>query len=84
MSPNPARSETTVRFALDTTRNVRVVVATADGRVVRELFSGSLESGAHEVTWDGLDASGTTTAPGVYFVEMSGGALASTKLVRVR
>jgi flagellar hook assembly protein FlgD len=55
------------------------------GRRVRRLFTGSLEAGPHDVTWDGRDEQGHAVAMGIYWVRIETGSEAATrKIVRVR
>jgi len=38
---------------------------------VRRLIDGTVEAGAHEVHWDGRDASGADVASGIYFCRLA-------------
>jgi flagellar basal-body rod modification protein FlgD len=55
---------------------VDIDVLDGQGRVVRQLTTGSAPAGTSAVTWDGLDASGSRLSAGTYFyrVSASGGA----------
>ena len=66
--PNPTRSG--VRFDLTTPRAADAEIALYDaaGRLVRSVFRGPLEAGAHGFHWDGKGASGQTAAAGLYFL----------------
>ena len=78
-SPNPFRGRTTLEFALPEAGAVRLSLFAADGRRLRELASGTMEAGGHQLA---LPTEGL--APGVYFGELSvGGHVIRTKLVRV-
>lgn len=61
VSPNPARAATGARLAvsLPASGTVDVSVYDASGRLLRTIFSGTLDAGAHEFAWD--------AAPGIYF-----------------
>jgi flagellar hook assembly protein FlgD len=42
------------------------------GRQVRRLAHGTYTAGAHDLAWDGRDASGRPMAPGVYLARLKG------------
>lgn len=56
-----------VRLGSTTAPEVSAVVASADGRVVRNLYSGTLRDSV-DVRWNGLDASGNTPPAGRYAI----------------
>lgn len=62
-----------LQFGLPSAGNVSVRVYDVRGALVRELASGTYESGWHHVKWDGTGASGAPAQPGVYFVQASMG-----------
>ncbi len=85
--PNPAPSagHARIAYSLAAAGHVRVAVLDAQGRRVATLRDGEEAAGPHELTWDGLSASGTPTAPGIYFVQVRTPAgTRASKLVRVR
>jgi flagellar hook assembly protein FlgD len=43
------------------------------GREVRSLASGSFDAGAHEIQWDGTDATGAKVASGLYYYRLTSG-----------
>jgi len=84
-SVNPFTAATSLRFTLPVGDEVTLDVIDVEGRRVRRLASGTLAAGRHEVSWDGRDAAGRRTAPGVYVVNLRTGATTtSTKVVRAR
>jgi hypothetical protein len=66
-TPNPFSTETEISFNVRGAGQVRVEVYTLEGRLVRTLVDRSMESGSHDVRWDGKDASGRDVASGVYY-----------------
>ena len=68
--PNPFRSKGTLHFELARPGSARLEILGVDGRLVRELVSRRLDSGAHHVPWDGRDGSGRRVASGVYLVRL--------------
>ncbi len=71
-SPNPFRSRTALHFTLEHEPGgdvpVQVLVYDARGRLVRDLYSGSLPAGPHSVEWDGLDSYGRPSPSGIYML----------------
>jgi hypothetical protein len=86
-SPNPFSPGTELRFALSNSASqerVSLVVIDAAGRQVRTLVDGTLDSGYHQVAWDGKDDSGRDTASGLYFAVLrSADGSISSKLTRL-
>jgi plastocyanin len=74
--PNPFNAETTVRFILPESRNIRVAVYDASGREAAVLFDGPAHSGTHEVRFDG-----SALASGVYVVRLQAGGFTGMKRV---
>ena len=68
--PNPFNPVTTLRFTLDESGQVSLVVYDVKGRVVRTLHNGPLGPGLHERKWDGRDNHGQRVATGVYFYRL--------------
>lgn len=68
--PNPAHGSATLRFSLARAGEARLEVLDASGRRVRTLEQGTLAAGAHEVRWDGRDAAGHATSPGLYWARL--------------
>jgi hypothetical protein len=71
--PNPTTGEVTVRLVLTRTTVVSARVFDLAGRLVQTMSSSELHPGEHVVNWDGLTASGTRAASGVYFIRLETG-----------
>ena len=83
--PNPMYASAAVSFSLSKRGSVTLEVLDLQGRRVRSLVHGMLESGPHLLEWDGHGDDGTSVGAGVYFVRMEAeGRSLSHKLVRVR
>jgi hypothetical protein len=89
--PNPFNPSVTIVVAPPgaTARNagscVTLGLYTADGRIVRTLFDGRMNSGGGRFVWDGTDGGGNDVASGVYFaVAETGGGTFRSKIVLVR
>ena len=72
-APNPFRTATTIRYALDEAADVRMEIVDVQGRSVRALDDGWSNTGAHEITWDGTDAAGLSLPAGLYIVRLQVG-----------
>jgi len=84
VTPNPSAGPMTLQFSLAKSQVVEVQVFDVAGRTVRALFAGEMETGAHQMEWDGLDNSGARSNRGIYFIRVRSNGLAlTTKVVRV-
>ena len=78
--PNPVRSATTLHYTLATAADVRLIVADALGRTVRQINLGARPAGAGEVS---VQAAGL--APGMYVVRLAAaGRTAEARIVVAR
>jgi hypothetical protein len=66
--PNPSQECLTVGFAMHAAGRASLEIYDLAGRLVATLFSGTLESGEHSVSWDRSGDAGAP--PGVYFVRL--------------
>jgi hypothetical protein len=64
--PNPTRGPATLTLDLPRTVHGTLTIHDAAGRLVRELRSGVIPAGRHEIEWDGRDEGGSRVAAGVY------------------
>lgn len=71
--PNPFNPRTTLRLELPARTDVRVTVLDVKGRVVVELFDGSLGPGEHRFPWWGEDRRRRPVPSGVYFARVVAG-----------
>lgn len=84
-SPNPSRGPAYLRFSLAAGDEIKVTVIDPAGRLVRQVWSGPLPAGEHQVTWDGRDEAGSPVSRGVYFARVhSRAATGNTKIIRLR
>jgi hypothetical protein len=80
--PNPFNPRTTIAYDLPRDAVVTLVVHDVNGRRVRTLRSGVMESaGRHEAVWNGRDDGGRPVGSGVYLVRLAGGG--STQVQRL-
>ena len=65
--PNPFNPATTIPLAVpDGAKNVDLTIYNVIGQPMRQVWTGPLAAGEHELTWDGRDAQGQPVATGVY------------------
>ncbi len=69
-TPNPFSAGTTIRYAVPERAEVRIEIFDLQGRRVVVLVNGSIDAGYHDVSWNGVDASGRPAISGVYFARM--------------
>jgi hypothetical protein len=83
--PNPSGGNTTLEFTVPTKRDATVRIYDVSGRLVREVFTGSLPAGVHRRAWDGRDVGGNQVMPGLYFVRAKMGDVEYRRtIVRIR
>jgi hypothetical protein len=85
--PNPFRTTTAIRFVIPSGVPAQYDLRVFDvaGRIVRVLGEGPIDSGLHELTWDGRDAAGVEASSGIYFYQLIVDGEASTgKMVILR
>ena len=80
-SPNPFNPSTTVRFSLRQPGKVSLTIYDILGRTIRKLIDGNLESGVHDVSFDGHDDRGRPLASGIYLARLSG--VSQTKTLKM-
>jgi len=76
--PNPFNPTTTIDYALPSPSKVEIAVFGIDGRCIRQIVSGVVPAGTHQVTWDGRDNRGQQAASGLYFCRMEAGSYSRT------
>jgi hypothetical protein len=71
--------QVSIRFLASVAGYVSVKVVDQYGRVVRNLLSGTVSSGSHDLAWDGKDARGTAVSSGIYFCRVETGDMQLSK-----
>jgi len=74
-SPNPFNPTTTIRFAIPSgpARAYNLRVYDVRGRLVRDLASGQIGSGLHQVLWNGYSNAGNPVGSGIYLYRLDVG-----------
>lgn len=62
--------QVSIRFLATGTGTVGVKVTDQSGRLVRNLLSGTVATGSHDLVWDGNDERGKAVASGIYFCRL--------------
>jgi hypothetical protein len=84
-SPNPFSSGVTVSYSVGQASAIRLVVYDVAGRHVATLVDSRRDAGTHATTWDGLNARGLASPPGIYFCRFEVGKQSLTqKMVFLR
>jgi len=68
--PNPFNPVTRIKFSLPYETEVQLVVYNVLGQQVKTLLNKPMETGIHEIDWDGNDESGRQVASGIYFYRL--------------
>lgn len=69
--PNPFNPRTRIQFSVPRDGAVDLSIYNASGQHLVTLVRGRMESGSHQVEWDGTDKSGRALPSGVYFSRIS-------------
>jgi hypothetical protein len=78
-APNPFNPTTRITFEIAIRSDVSLNIYDAQGRLVRNVFNGSMSPGRYEEMWDGRVYDGKPAASGVYFYKLTAGAFVETK-----
>lgn len=81
LSPNPARSDALIEYALGEPGEVVVEVRDLAGRRVRAWPASAEAAGRHMLRWDGLDDGGRRPPPGLYLVSVRSGSGRDTRSI---
>ena len=84
-TPNPTRSDATIRFTTGSGGPVSIAIYDVVGRLVRRLGDGPLAPGEHALAWDGRDEQGRVAPAGMYMIRIAApGGTATHKLLLAR
>jgi len=70
-APNPFNPRTTIGFRLPAASNTQVTIHDAAGRRMAVLCDENLDSGRHEIVWNGRNSQGHDCPSGVYLVRIT-------------
>jgi cytoskeletal protein CcmA (bactofilin family) len=69
--PNPFNPSTEISFQLPVASEVKLVIYSLTGQVVRELVNGAMPAGRHTLNWNGRNRAGEAVAGGVYLYRLT-------------
>ncbi len=69
--PNPFNPATKIPFNLSKTAEVHVGIHDIQGRLVKKLFSGLLNAGSYELTWNGRNTFQQNVTSGIYIYTLA-------------
>jgi hypothetical protein len=79
--PNPFNSETSIKFGLPNSCDVKVDVFNINGKYISTLVSGYFNPGVFKVFWDGKNGSGESVPSGLYIYKFSAEKFISVKMM---
>ena len=69
--PNPFNAGTMISFSMDEPGEVDLAVYDILGRKVASLYSGHVDAGITEISWNGRSSTGNVLASGVYYYRLT-------------
>jgi len=76
--PNPFSTQTRINYVLPDRSNVSLHVYDVRGQLVRVLYEGEQQKGAHSVIWSGLNDEGNPAASGIYLYQLKADSFVQT------
>lgn len=77
--PNPFNNTTAIKYRLQKTADVSLVIYNVLGQKVRTLVEEEKQRGAVTVIWDGKDEQGKDLSSGIYFYRLTAGEVSQTR-----
>ncbi len=71
LSATPVDGSVLIAYSVPQTVQARLVICDVSGRVIKNLLDELLVSGAHHISWNGLDDAGMKLPKGVYFCKLN-------------
>ena len=68
--PNPFNNRTVIRYYLSKFGHVTIAIYNLKGQLIRVLIDKSIDSGYHEVLWNGKDRESKSVCSGLYFCKI--------------
>ena len=69
--PNPFNPYTKIPITLQQGKNIKVEIFNTNGKLIRNLHNGNLNTGRHEITWNGINNNGSRVSSGIYLCKIS-------------
>ena len=77
--PNPFNQETIIKFSVSETSQLKISIYNIHGQEICNLVDNVINSGFHEIIWDGKQDSGEYATDGLYFIRMEGNSTNANK-----
>lgn len=77
--PNPFNPQVTLQYVSSQSGLVQIKVYDLQGRLVKNLYSGSQEQGSHTINWDGTNNLGQIVTSGTYLLKVATGSSTALK-----
>lgn len=71
--PNPFNPNTTISFDLKSEQHIELCIYNIKGQKVKTLINEKMQTGKHQIKWDGLNNSNKAIASGIYFYNIKAG-----------
>ncbi len=71
--PNPATSDVSITFDLQSASNIQVNIYDITGKLIRQLFNGNENPGEKTLSWDGNLDNGMQAKAGIYLIKIETG-----------
>ncbi len=68
--PNPFNAETTLRYELNKSADVKLTIHNLLGQEINRLVEGRMPAGGHSVRWNGVNRSNDPVASGLFFARL--------------
>ncbi|WP_185154123.1 T9SS type A sorting domain-containing protein [Fulvivirga sp. M361] len=68
--PNPFRKRTTISYTIEKPSDIKILIVSLQGKIVRTLVDRFSSAGTFYSEWDGTDQNGDHVAQGVYFYRL--------------
>ena len=84
--PNPFNMQTTIKFDVPDFRETHIIslkIFAINGALLKTLFEGAIDPGAHTVAWDGNDGAGRPVSSGIYLLQIRGGSFSKSIKIAV-
>lgn len=66
--PNPFNPETNIKLQLEEKADVKIIIYTITGKLIRTVYSGNFNSGDHVLQWNGANENGEKVSSGLYII----------------
>jgi flagellar hook assembly protein FlgD len=77
--PNPFTNETKIKFTLNKTDEIALMVYDTNGKLVRALINNNqMTEGEYQIMWDGKNSGGIDLPNGTYIYKLSGSSFKET------